>query len=160
MPGRSAGGKKILVTLAIVLATYVGVALLLDAYAAIAQPVLEPGSAEGVLRTFDPDGTAHDKRLIVIDDGGTLWIQSGHWFRGWYYRLVRNPQVELIWKGEVRPYRAVPIDTSESEGRLRELIKKRVGSVRFYAIRTLLLFADIKPVRLDPVDAEPGARVD
>ena len=111
-----------------------------------------------VLRTFDPDGTAHDKRLIVIDDGGTLWIQSGHWFRGWYYRLVRNPQVELIWKGEVRPYRAVPIDTSESEGRLRELIKKRVGSVRFYAIRTLLLFADIKPVRLDPVDAEPGAR--
>ena len=47
-------------------------------------------------------------------------------------------------------YRAVPIDTPETEERVSGLLKQRVGSLRFYAIRTALGFADMKPVRLDP----------
>jgi hypothetical protein len=88
--------------------------------------------------------------MVVLDDGGALWVQSGHHFRGWYHRLRRNPEVELIRGGEVRLYRAVPVDTPEAQARVVELLKARAGAARFYLIRSLLLFADVKPVRLDP----------
>jgi hypothetical protein len=99
----------------------------------------------------------HETRLAVIDDGGALWIQSAHHFRGWYDRLLLNPQVELVRNGEVRAYDAVPIDTPETEARVGDLLKQR-GAFRFYLIRALLLFADIKPVRLDPRGHEPAVR--
>ena len=129
-------------------AGFVVLAFAIDTAVALFQPSFEP--AECVLRTFDADGTAHEDRLALVDDGGTLWVQSGHHFRGWYHRLERNPDVELIRDGQARPYRAVPIDTPESEARIRSLMKQRVGTAGFYAIRTILLFADMKPVRLDP----------
>ena len=34
--------------------------------------------------------------MIVLQDGDVTWVQSGHHFRGWYHRLVRNPEVELV----------------------------------------------------------------
>jgi hypothetical protein len=131
-------------------AAFVVLALGLDASVGIFQPVLESGATEGVLRTFDEEGRPHETRLVVVDDGGTLWIQSGHHFRGWYHRLLRNPQVELVRNGAVKTYHAVPLDTPETEGRVKHLLKERNGALRFYLIRTLLLFADVKPVRLDP----------
>jgi hypothetical protein len=129
----------------------VALALLLDAVAAIVQPALDP-DREAVLHTFDADGTRHDTRLALGEDvDGTLWIQSGHHFRGWYHRLLENPRVELTRGGVTRPYTAVAIDTPESEAKVRELFTELAGGpVRFAVIRTLLLFADIKPVRLDP----------
>jgi hypothetical protein len=142
--------KRIARIFAIVVVGFVAVALLLDGVGAMVQPVLESGDAEGVLRTFDADGTLHETRLVVIDDGGTLWVQSGHHFRGWYERLLVNREVELERGGEVRAYLAVPLDTPETERRIRQLLKDRVGVVQFYMIRTFLLFADMKPVRLDP----------
>ncbi len=40
---------------------------------------------------------------------------------------------------------------------MRELLRERVGPFGFALIRALLLFADIKPVRLDPTAAvRPG----
>ena len=141
---------RIVRTLVILLVAFVLLALGIDAIIGIRQPVLQPGAAEGVLRVFDENGNVYEKRLLVIDDGGTPWIQSGHHFRGWYHRLLRNPEVELVRNGEVRAYRAVPLDTPETEGRMKSLIRERNGAFRFYLIRTLLLFADMKPVRLDP----------
>ncbi len=131
---------------------FVFLALGLDAIVGISQPVLEPGAAEGILRTFDEEGSVQETRLVVVDDhdDGTLWIQSGHHFRGWYHRLVRNPEVELVRNEETRAYWAVPLDTPETESRVKGLLKQRVGVFRFYLVRTLLLFADVKPVRLDP----------
>jgi hypothetical protein len=134
----------------LLLVGFVVLALGLDAIIGVSQPVLESGSAEGVLHTFDDEGGLLETRLVVIDDGGALWIQSGHHFRGWYHRLVRNPDVELVRDGKVTLYRAVPLDTPGAERRVKQLLKERVGSFRFYLIRTLLLFADVKPVRLDP----------
>jgi hypothetical protein len=137
-------------TLALLVAGFVALAMGIDALVGIRQPVLQAGAAEGILRTFDDQGNVDEKRLAVVDDGGTLWIQSAHQFRGWYHRLLRNPDVELIREGEVRAYRAVPLDTPETEARIQSLLKQRAGALRFYAIRTVLLFADVKPVRLDP----------
>jgi hypothetical protein len=137
-------------TLALLVVGLVVLALGIDGIVAGRQPVLSPGAGEGVLRTFDADGSVQEKRLAVVDDGGTLWIQSGHHFRGWYHRLLRNPEVELVRNGETRAYHAVPIDTPESEARIASLLKQRAGAFRFHLIRTILLFADMKPVRLDP----------
>lgn len=142
--------RKFLGTMAAVAGAFVALALSFDAFLGITQMQLEPGRAEGVLRTFDEEGKAYESRMIVIDDGDTTWVQSGHHFRGWYHRLRRNPDVELIRGGEVLRYRAVPLDTPEAKAHMKELLMARVGTFGYYAIRTVLLFAEVKPVRLDP----------
>jgi len=143
--------------LTLVIAGFVLLALLLDAFIGAFQPVVASEESEGVLRTIDENGEVYENRLAVIDDGGTLWLQSGHHFRGWYHRLVRNPEVELLYHGEVHAYLAVPLDTPDTEARIKNLLKQHVGAYRFYLIRTLLLFADMKPVRLDLRQPEPAA---
>ena len=50
----------------------------------------------------------------------------------------------------VKAYRALPLETPEAREHVRALIKGQLGVAGFYAIRTFLLFAEIKPVRLDP----------
>jgi hypothetical protein len=142
--------KKSAWTLAAVVGAFVVLALGFDGLIGLTQPAFEPGRAEGVLRTFDDEGKAYGSRMIVIDDGDTTWVQSGHHFRGWYHRLRRNPDVELVRGGEVLRYRAVPLDTAEARAHMKELLIERNGSLGYYAIRTLLLFAEVKPVRLDP----------
>lgn len=140
---------RVLRWVAIALGAYVILALALDGMIAVFQPM---GGTAGVLRTFDEQGTPHETVLGVLDDGSTLWVESGHHFRGWYQRLRRNPDVELVWGGEVQAYTAVPLDTPEAEQRIKELMKERAGPIGYYLGRTMLLFADIKPVRLDPRD--------
>ena len=93
---RSGKMKKAAKILGMVIAGYVTLALALDAFIGVSQIALEPGEREGILRTFDADGTMHETRMIIIDDGDIMWVQSGHHFRGWYYRLIENPNVELL----------------------------------------------------------------
>ena len=45
---------------------------------------------------------------------------------------------------------AAAVDTEEARDRVVALLRQRGSAGRFYAIRALLLFAPIKPVRLDP----------
>lgn len=127
---------------------YVGLALVLDAFIGVSQIAL--GGPEGVLRTVDGKGQIHETRMIVLQDGDVTWVQSGHHFRGWYHRLVRNPEVELVVGDEVRPCLAVPLDDPASRANMKRLIEQRVGRVGAAIIRTILLFAEVKPVRLDP----------
>ena len=131
----------------IVLGSYVILGLALDGMIAIFQPM---GGSAGVLRTFDEQGRPYETVLSILDDGGTLWVESGHHFRGWYHRLRRNPDVELVRDGEVQAYRALALDTPEAEQRVKELMKESNGAVGYYFSRAMLLFAAIKPVRLDP----------
>lgn len=129
---------------------FVLLALLFDGVVALTQPEFEPGGRSGVIHTYDDEGNEYRDRLAVLDDGGALWVQSGHHFRGWYDRAVAHPEVLLDRGDGPVPYTAVPIDTPEVEAHVVELLKQRGGALRHYVIRTLLLFADIKPVRLDP----------
>lgn len=131
---------------AILLGLYVLLGVSLDAAIGTFQPQ-RPGTA--VLRTFDEQGRPHDTVLAVHDDRGQLWIESGHWFRGWYGRLLRHPDVELTREGRTTPYRAVPVDTPEAVAHMQELMRTGSGS-GYTLMRALLLFAPIKPVRLDP----------
>ena len=76
--------------------------------------------------------------------------------RGWYHRVVSNPEVELVRGGKAEPYRAVLLDTPEAVDTVTKLMGKgsRAGC---WVGRTMLLWAPIKPVRLDPKATEPSA---
>ena len=131
---------------AVIFAVYVGLGLSLDAAIGFFQP--EMGSTV-VLRSFDTDGNSQDTVLSLLDDDGQLWVESGHWFRGWYDRVVANPEIELVLNGETLAYRAVPLDTPEALDKVTKLMGKGEGA-GYTISRTMLLWAPIKPVRLDP----------
>ena len=142
--------KKFIWTVTIIIGAFVALAIAFDAFLGATQMELESGNAEGVLRTFDDEGNVYESRMIVIDDGDTTWVQSGHHFRGWYHRLRLNPEIELVRGGKVLRYRAVALDTPEAKAHMKELLIARSGTIRYYVIRAILLFAEVKPVRLDP----------
>jgi hypothetical protein len=98
---------KLARALSIAVAGFVVFALVMDAVIGLRQPSFDQGPAEGILRTVDAEGEVQETRLAVIDDGDTVWVQSAHHFRGWYHRLVENPEVELERAGKVTAYRAV-----------------------------------------------------
>ena len=137
---------KIIRIVAIIIGAYVVLALALDGAIGYFQP---QGAGTAVLRTFDEEGKPHETVLSLLDDDGTLWVESGHHFRGWYHQLLSNPEVELVRGGEVAAYRAVPVDTPQALERVAELMGKGRGA-GYYVSRAMLLFAPIKPVRLDP----------
>jgi len=147
------GVRRALRLIALAAVGFVAFALVGEVILGVFQPRFRLGE-EAVLRTFDDDGEPYETRLVLIDDGGTLWIQSAHHWRGWYERILTNPAVELLRDGEARPYLAVPLDTPESEAHIEELLWQRVGAA-LYVIRALQLGADVKPVRLDPRPGDP-----
>jgi hypothetical protein len=102
-----------------------------------------------VLRTYGEAGDSKDTVLSLRDDNGQLWVESGHWFRGWYYRALANPNVEVIRGESVQPYRAVPVNTDEAVELMTKLMGKGQGA-GYWVGRVMLLFAPIKPVRLEP----------
>ena len=59
-------------------------------------------------------------------------------------------------EGRAEPFRAVPVDTPEAVDRVTRLMGKGAGA-GYWIGRTLLLWAPIQPVRLDPRPASPGA---
>lgn len=140
----------------VLVAVYLGLGVLFEAAIGHFQP--EGGNA-ATLRTFDPDGTAHDRVLLLHEDNGQLWVESGHWFRGWYNRLLENPQVELLRGDDVSPFIAVPVD----DARVVAMLTRKMGKgrdFRYWIARALSMFAPILPVRLDPpagdsMDAAP-----
>jgi len=145
---------------ATVLGCYLAIALILDAAIGYFQPQPKGGTTV-VLRTYDDLGRPHETVLAVLDDNGQLWLESGHWFRGWYHRAVKHPDVDLMRDGDVHPYRAVPIDTPEAHATVTRLMGKgmsRAEGIRYWIGRTMLLFAPIKPLRLDPRPPEGDAR--
>ncbi len=131
---------------AIVLGVYVGLGLLLDGAIGYFQP---QSGTTAVLRTFDESGEPRDTVLGLLDDEGQLWVESGHWFRGWYHRAVANPEIELFREGRTTAYLAVPVDTPEAVDTVTRLMGKGDGA-GYWVGRTMLLWAPIKPLRLDP----------
>ena len=134
----------------VLVGAYLFLVFTINGIAGIVQPELGAGSGEGVLRTFSDDGEVYERRLAVVDDAGVLWLASVQHFRSWYHRAIANPDVELVRNGEVRSYRAVPVDTAAARARLTELLRDRAGSAQFAVMRALWLFARIEPLRLDP----------
>lgn len=141
---------KFLKIILIVGVVYVALALLLDSAIGYFQPA--GGDRTAVLRTFDAAGEPYDRVLLLLDDDGQFWVESGHWFRGWYRQALANPNVELVRDGQAVPYVAVPVNTTEAVDKVTRLMG-RGSDYRYWVGRTILMFAPIKPLRLDPVSA-------
>jgi hypothetical protein len=137
---------KALRIVGIVFGIYIVLGLAIDSAIGYFQP-----NPEGtvVLRTFDTGGNSKDTVLSLLDDEGQLWVESGHWFRGWHDRVVANREVELVRDGKATPYTAVPLHTDAALDTVLRLMGKGQGA-GYYIGRTMLLWAPIKPVRLDP----------
>lgn len=134
----------------ILLVTYIVIGLIFDSLIGIFQP--QSGNTL-IIQTYDAKGALIDSVLTALDvkdESGEeqLWVESGHWFRGWYNRLLDNPDVYIIRHGERKPYTAVPVDTPEAVEFVTQLMGKGTKA-RYWVGRTLLLYAPIKPVRLD-----------
>lgn len=140
---------RVIRILAIVLGVWVLLGLAADLLIGLFQP---QSDGTVVVRTFDDTGT-HETVVSLRNDDGQLWVESGHWFRGWYNRAVANPEVELVRDGTVERYIAVPVNTPEAVERITKLMGKGQG-VGYWIGRAMLLFAPIKPLRLDPEASE------
>lgn len=142
--------KKIGTIAGILVAVYIAIGFVLDALIGYYQP-----QSEGtlVVQTQDNQQQWIDTVVTARDHQGELWIESGHWFRGWYHRLLEHPQVYIIRHGERRAYLAEPVNTDEAVELMTRLMGKGVEgrSLRYWRFRLLLLFAPIKPVFLRPV---------
>ena len=138
---------KFLKIIAIIGGIYVALALILDSAIGYFQP---QGDRTAVLRTFDEAGESYDRVMLLLNDDGQLWVESGHWFRGWYHQALANPNVVLIQDGQETPYVAVPVNTPETVDMITRLMGKG-SDFGYWVGRTILMFAPIKPLRLDAV---------
>lgn len=143
---------KFLKIIAIIGVVYVALALILDSAVGYFQP--EGGDRTAVLRTFDEAGQPYDRVLLLLNDDGQLWVESGHWFRGWYRQALANPNVALVQDGQETPYVAVPVNTPETVDKITRLMGKGSDN-RYWIGRAICLFAPIKPLRLEPVSVQP-----
>lgn len=134
---------------------YVIVALTLGGLIAYFQPQRE-GTL--VLRTFDDAGVQYETVLRNIEDEhGGKWLWSAKWFRGWYYRALQHPQVEIIENGMSEKRIAVEVTNPEVVQRIVASQREGVSPVQWWFGRSTLLFAPIKILRLDELPNTPNA---
>lgn len=102
-----------------------------------------------IIQTQDSQKGWVDTVVTARDYNDELWVESGHWFRGWYHRLLEKPEVYIIRQGERRAYIAEPDSTPKAVEMMLRLMGKGQG-MSYWITRTLLLWAPIKPVFLRP----------
>lgn len=96
--------------IAIVLGVYVGIVVIFESLLGYFQPA---GENTLVITTVEEDGTAHDRVVARLESDGQLYVAVNHWPRQWYYRALENPNVQITYAGETRPYRAVDVTAPE-----------------------------------------------
>ena len=148
--------KRLIQVIAVLFGIYVLIGLSFDAFVGYTQP---QDDSNLVIQTQAEDGewidtvltTRHETKDTVTRADDELWVESGHWFRGWYRRLQKSPKVYVKMSGqeERQPYTAVPVDTDEAIKRMTVLMGKGREDSGYWTWRTVLLYAPIKPVRLD-----------
>ena len=102
---------------AIVVLLYLGIVVAFESMIGFIQPA---GGSTLVLRTFDPDGTPHDRVVSRLETDGKTYVSANHWPRAWYRRALRNPDVQATIDGTKGNYRAVPVTGAEHERVERE----------------------------------------
>ncbi len=101
------------------------------------------------LRSKDASGQQHATRLWVVDQGGAEWVRTGHAEKGWFLRLVADPQVELERAGTRSLRTAVPVRDPAVVRAVNEAFAQKYGAANWI----VGLSGDPSkrvPVRLDP----------
>jgi len=149
--GRGAGGllsmgKPVKVVAGIVLG-YLLIALLIGALIAYFQPQRE-GTL--ILRTFDQSGQVHETVLRDIHDAnGARWLWSAKWFRGWYYRALEHPHVEIVVDGKPTKQLAVEVTDAAEIERVVDSQRQGVNSLVWWLGRASVIFAPIRILHLE-----------
>ena len=125
----------------IVVLVYVGFVALMEALIGFIQPHMDGGVR---LTTTDSEGRTSERMLAGARLEGKLYIASNHWLRGWYHRVLAEPNVFANVDGVQAAYSAVPI---EGEERARVSDAYRMG----FVLRFICGFAPSKFLRLDPL---------
>jgi hypothetical protein len=140
--------KRVIVAAAIVLGLCV-------AYAAAHLALIEVGREVVVLHKWTADGTEHNTRLWIVDEGRYSWLHHGYADSEWIRRLATDPIVTIERDGRTRQYRAIP--DPESHQRVHELLRQKYGIadwwVRFVTGGTE--HCPAVPVRLELVEGQP-----
>ncbi len=133
--------------IAIPIATYLGLVIAFETLVVImgarqAARGVQPGEARIVIAISDANGSA-DTVVAGVESDGQLYVSANHWLRGWYRRVLENPDVDVTRAGERLAYRAIPVSGAERERIARDYHLP-------WAIRFLTGFPPRSFLRLDP----------
>lgn len=104
-----------------------------------------------VVTTTDESSAPVETRLWVVEYEGYQYLRSGDPGSGWYQRLLTNPEVEVVRKGESARYKAVPYPENVDE--INRLMAEKYGLSEAY-IAAILGRENSVAVRLEPIQAE------
>lgn len=126
---------------AFVVVGYLGFVVLAEILIGFIQPDMD---GVVVLVTTDAQGQKVHRKLAGFEHNKALYISSNHWLRGWYYRTLDRPTVDVTHKGVTRRYKAVQVEGAE-----RKSLSKayKMG----FVLRFICGFAPSRFLRLDPV---------
>ena len=141
---------KLLKWLGIILAIYVVFVLIFETvYLGYMQPSFEEGGIPMLdIITTDDAGNPNKRRLArFTTSDGNIYVSAHHWTRGWYHRLVANPDVSVEIDGAAADYVAVVVEGDEFD-RVADAYRLP------FVARFLMGFPPSRDiVRLDPVSA-------
>lgn len=101
-----------------------------------------------VLRTRDDAGTVHETKMWCVDHDGAVWVRVANPERQWYHRLLAEPAVDLVRRGETTARRARPDPSPSTRLALDQAFAAKYGLVDFWY--GALLRRGAIPIRLDP----------
>jgi hypothetical protein len=105
-----------------------------------------------VLKTYDPDQTAHETKMWIVDYGGHQYVRIGRASRaaqGWGARVHANPDVELERGGAApTPVHATFVDDDATREAVDEAFSEKYGWVDWWF--GLVVRKNPQTVRLDP----------
>ena len=123
------------------LIVYVVLLLLLEATISKAQPDM----ANGVTLFVNHGDEVVSRKLYGFAYDNRLYISSNHWFRQWYYAVLKHPKINVEHDGEIKRYNVVPIEGDE---RTQIARMYKMG----FVLRFMCGFAPRRFLRLDPQD--------
>ena len=103
--------KIVRITLISLIGIYIGLVVLFESWLGYSQPT---NANSLVITTFD-NMEAKDRVLSAVNNDGKLYVSANHWPRSWYRQTLSNPNVEVLYKGEKKPYLAVPVEGEEHD---------------------------------------------
>ena len=103
--------KIVRITLISLIGIYIGLVVLFESWLGYSQPT---NTNSLVITTFD-SMEAKDRVLSAVNKDGKLYVSANHWPRSWYRQTLSNPNVEVLYKGEKKPYLAVPVEGEEHD---------------------------------------------
>ncbi len=98
----------------IFLIVYLSVVVLFESALGYFQP---QGEDTLILSVKDDDGTSL-RVLSKIEVDGQLYVAVNHWPRGWFNKILKNPDVKVTIGDETADYRAMKVTAGDEVSRI------------------------------------------